>query len=66
VKPLFWRSLDRVALRLAWPGPTPFDRLRDDVFALLTTTLVVGVVVRDFWRESTLSLARTEARARGR
>jgi hypothetical protein len=43
--------LERISARLAWPGPTHFDQLRDELFALLTTAAVIGVVVHSFWCE---------------
>jgi hypothetical protein len=43
--------LRNAAARLAWPGPTHFDRLRDEVFALLTTVAVIGVVAHSFYCE---------------
>jgi hypothetical protein len=45
------RSLRDITARLAWPGPTHFDRLRDEVFALLTTVAVIGVVAHSFYCE---------------
>ena len=45
--------LERLSARLYWPGPTHFDRLRDEVFALLTTAAVIGIVVHSFWSEFT-------------
>jgi hypothetical protein len=44
-------SVQRIAARLSWPGPTHFDRLRDEVFALLTTVAVIGVVAHSFYSE---------------
>lgn len=44
-------DLERISARLAWPGPTHFDRMRDEVFALLTTAAVIAVVAHSFWCE---------------
>jgi hypothetical protein len=44
-------SIERFAARMTWPGPTPFDRLRGELFALLTTLAVIGVVVHSFYSE---------------
>lgn len=44
-------QLERISARLAWPGPTHFDRLRDEVFAVLATAAVIGVVAHSFWCE---------------
>ena len=43
--------LERLGARLSWPGPTHFDQLRDELFALLTTVAVIGVVAHSFWCE---------------
>jgi hypothetical protein len=43
--------LERIGDRLSWPGPTHFDQLRSELFALLTTVAVIGVVAHSFWCE---------------
>ena len=43
--------LERLSARLSWPGPTHFDHLRDELFALLTSAAVIGIVAHSFWCE---------------